>query len=90
MNSSTIYIDITVKPRSSQRKITVDANGHINAFINSPPVDGKANIECIELCAETLGIAKSNIALHRGHRGRRKTLAITGMTEESVLRALRS
>ncbi|HNV45412.1 MAG TPA: DUF167 domain-containing protein [Spirochaetota bacterium] len=89
MQHNTAYIDITVKPRSSRRMIRVEDDSRIVAFINAPPVDGKANEECIELFSDALGIAKSRISIFRGHHGRRKTLAIDGESAETVLRSLR-
>lgn len=85
----TAEIDVTVSPRSSKRDITIDAGGNIKAHLNAPPVDGKANAECISLFAKELGIAKSRISIEKGLKGRKKKLKIEGLALEDVISALR-
>jgi len=85
----TAEIDITVSPRSSKRDITIDGSGNIKAHLNSPPVDGKANAECISLFAKELGIAKSRISIEKGLKGKRKKLKIEGITLTEVIEVIR-
>ncbi|HOO71936.1 MAG TPA: DUF167 domain-containing protein [Spirochaetota bacterium] len=88
----TLYalVDIKVVPKSSRRAIVVDENGNIRVCLNSPPVDGRANDECIALFSKKLGIAKSSISIRKGAKGRNKTLLITGMDENSLIEKLNS
>lgn len=82
-------IEITVSPRSSKRTITIDGAGNIKAHLNSPPVEGKANAECISLFAKELGIAKSRISIEKGLKGRKKKLRIEGLAFDEVITAIR-
>jgi len=45
--------------------------------VNSPPVEGEANRECIELLCRALGVSRSEIKLLRGEKSREKTFLIS-------------
>jgi hypothetical protein len=77
--------DITVSPKSSRSEVTVDASGRIKVYLNSPPVDGKANSECINLLSKRLKTAKSNISIDKGDHGRNKRISVTGMNPAEVM-----
>jgi uncharacterized protein (TIGR00251 family) len=77
--------DITVSPKSSRSEITIDASGKVKIYLNSPPVDGKANAECISILSKKLKTAKSNIAIEKGDHGRNKRISVSGMTLEEVM-----
>ncbi len=80
-------LEITVSPKSSRSAVTVDAGGRVKVYLNSPPVDGKANEECLGLLAKGMGIPKSRLAIDRGSRGRKKLIRVEGLTvDEAVAR----
>jgi len=83
-------IDITVIPRSSRSMVTLSEDGSCRVHLNSPPVDGQANSECIGLFAKTLHIPKSRIQIERGEKGRKKRLRILGLSAEEVAEKIRS
>ena len=87
MNKSAIF-DITVIPKSSKSEINVDPYGNIKIYLNSPPVEGKANAECIRLLSAKLKTAKSNISIIKGDHGRNKRISVTGMTTEEIMERL--
>ena len=80
-------LDIVVQPKSSRSRITIQEN-IIKVYLNSPPVDGKANDECIALFSKTLRIPKSAIEIGKGEKGRRKKLLISGITREEIIEKL--
>jgi len=82
--------NIIAVPKSSKSEIKIDQSGNIKVYLNSPPVDGKANIECINLLSAKLKIAKSNISIEKGERGRNKTISVSGMSTEEVMEKLKS
>ena len=88
MQNQTIQISVSVIPRSSKSKIVCDENGELKLYLNSPPVDGKANSECIKLLSEKLSIAKSKIKLHKGEKSRKKIFLIEGYTFEKLFECL--
>lgn len=83
-----VILDINVTPKSSRSEITIDSSGNIKAYLNSPPVDGKANEEFITLLSKKLKTAKSNIHMERGDHGRKKRISVSGMSIEQVMAIL--
>ena len=83
------HINIRVKPNSSRSKIEVNDEGGIIVYLNSPPVDGKANKECISLFSKKLKISKSSISIHKGQKGKNKILLIEGEDNKTVIAKLR-
>jgi uncharacterized protein (TIGR00251 family) len=82
-------IDVTVSPRSSRRKVVVQDDGTVRVYLNAPPVEGKANAECVELIASALDLPKSSVSIERGQQGRRKRLLVQGMGFERAMEKLR-
>ena len=89
MTKSAIF-DITVIPKSSKSEIKIDLSGSIKIYLNSPPVEGKANIECIGLLSAKLKTAKSNISIIKGEHGKNKRISVTGMTTEEIMERLKN
>jgi uncharacterized protein (TIGR00251 family) len=81
------FIEVTVTPKSSKSLISVE-NGEIRAKLHSPPLDGKANGECVALLAKTLGLPKSAVGVARGEKSRRKLFSIDGLSPEEVMERL--
>lgn len=48
--------------------------------LQAPPVDGAANAALIRFLARRLGCPASSVRLLRGEKGRRKWVAIEGLT----------
>jgi hypothetical protein len=71
-------IKITVKPRSSQRKLLpVDnSNQEFIAYLNAPPIDGKANEELISLISDYFQVPKSKLLFKSGLKSRQKIVEI--------------
>ena len=83
----TALIKITVTPKSSKSLINVE-NGHVRVKLQSPPVDGKANEECIRLFAKALGLPKSSIGIVKGEKGRQKIISVDGISSEEAMERL--
>ncbi len=81
--------DITVNPKSSKSEAVIDSTGNIRVYLNSPPVDGKANKECVEILSKKLKTAKSNIAIEKGELGRHKRISVSGMTIDEVMNKIK-
>jgi uncharacterized protein YggU (UPF0235/DUF167 family) len=56
--------------------------------VAAPPDRGKANDAALELLAESLGLAASNLRLVSGHGSRDKTVEISGLTLDEAERRL--
>ena len=80
--SSTFKIKLL--PRSSRSQIIGWENDVLKVKVNSPPVDGRANKEFVELLAKSLGIRKKNIAIIAGQKSRLKTIRIHGLSNQDI------
>jgi len=69
-------IQVKVTARSRESSLTQAADGTWVAKLKSPPVDGKANAELIELIAERFGCSKSAVSIKAGASGRMKLVKI--------------
>jgi uncharacterized protein (TIGR00251 family) len=81
-------IDLHVQPRAKRSEIVGWHGDAVKVRVTAPPVDGSANDALTRLLASALGIPRSAVAVVAGVSGRRKRVAIDGMSREEVLRAL--
>ena len=89
MNNKEALLEITVVTKSSKRDIDMRDDG-IRIFLNSPPVDNRANEECLKALSKWLAIPKSSISIARGMKSRKKYFQINGMDLDEALRRLRA
>lgn len=87
-----VRVRVIVQPRSSQQKVellTGDPNClSLKVWVHSPPSDGAANEEVVQLLADCLKIAKSKISIQSGHQSRRKAIQIDELDEDALKRKL--
>jgi uncharacterized protein (TIGR00251 family) len=67
---------IKVKPNSRASSLTQAEDGNWLAQLKSPPVDGKANAELVELVARHFGCRKAAVSIKTGTSGRLKRVVI--------------
>jgi uncharacterized protein (TIGR00251 family) len=79
-----LRVDVQVSPRASKSAILGEHDGALKVALAAPPVDGAANRELVALLSAVLGVAKRQITLVRGDAGKRKTVAIEGVTREAL------
>ena len=89
LKNDAVLLDIIVQPKSSRSRITIQEN-IIKVYLNAPPVDGKANEECIALFSKALKIPKSAIEIEKGEKGRKKRLLIMGISQEEINQKLKT
>lgn len=65
-----------MKPGSSRSELRPEADGSFVAWLHSPPVDGRANAELVELVAGYFGCPKSRVRIRGGAGGRRKRIDV--------------
>jgi uncharacterized protein (TIGR00251 family) len=76
---------VRAQPGARRRGVLGAWNGHLKLGLQSPPEDGRANEELIELVAELAGLARSQVELVRGARSRNKELRLAAPAD--VVRA---
>ncbi|MGQ4648204.1 DUF167 family protein [Lyngbya aestuarii] len=67
---------VKVKPNSKKQDIKELADGTLAVNLKSPPVDGKANQELIELLAEKFKVSKSQVRIKLGLSSKNKLIEI--------------
>lgn len=81
-------ITVRVLPRASRIAIEPHGTGTYRVKLTSPPIEGEANIQLIEVLSEKLSIAKSNIEIVAGAQSRTKRVRIVGLSESALEKAL--
>jgi len=71
-----ITITVTVKPNAKKPTVNRISLTEYRASVNAAPKDGKANQALIELLADHFGVAKSLVAILRGHGAKKKLIRI--------------
>ncbi len=68
-------LKVQVKPNSKISKVVAKGDMFV-VYVKSPPVEGKANDEMLELLSEHLGVPKSRMKIVSGKRSRNKIVSI--------------
>jgi len=79
-----VVFNIRVLPRSSRCEIAGIQNDALKLKITAPPVEGKANEECIRFLSDTLGVKQNRISIKAGRKSKNKSIAITGVTRKDI------
>jgi len=70
-----MLLNIKVIPNASKSKV-VQEKDSLKVYVNSPPIDGKANKELIEVLAEHFNVKKNQISIIRGEKSRTKVINV--------------
>ena len=74
---------VKVIPNSSASKIVEVNEEFIKIKLNSPPLEGRANKEVINLLSKVLDVPKTSITLLNGDKNKLKTLEVP-LSEEQL------
>ncbi|MEN6464179.1 MAG: DUF167 domain-containing protein [Syntrophaceae bacterium] len=81
-------LEIRVLPRSSRCEIAGLQDGALKIKITAPPVEGKANKECIRFISDLLNVKKSAVSIIAGEKSKNKTILISGIKAKDVEKAI--
>jgi uncharacterized protein (TIGR00251 family) len=81
-------LNLKVVPGSSRDQIVGWLGDALKIKVTAPPEKGRANEAVVELLAETLGIGADAIEIESGHSSPSKVIAIPGMDDEMIKKAL--
>ena len=82
-------IRVRLTPRSARDELAGWQDGELRVKVTAPPVEGKANAALERLLAEVLRVPKTSVRVVAGARGRTKTVAIEGLSQDEALSRLR-
>lgn len=69
-------IQVKVKPNAKQQKLEIQEDGSYLVSLKSPPTEGKANRELIEVLAKHFQVPRSRVSIRSGLSSRIKIVAI--------------
>lgn len=67
---------VKVKPNAKRQQVVEQPDGSLLVYLKSPPVDGKANQELIQVLADYFQVTQSQVLIQQGMTSRTKWVAI--------------
>ena len=87
--SKGLLLPVRAVPRASKNEIQGVHGDALKIRLLAPPVDGKANQALIKFLSSALDISRSQISISAGETGRNKTVLITGLTKEELIKRIK-
>ena len=81
-------ITVKVQPRAEVTRLAGKLGEAYKLQLAAPPVDGRANDECVRFFAEIMRVPKARVHIVIGLTSRLKVVEIDGIAQEAVDRAL--
>jgi uncharacterized protein (TIGR00251 family) len=81
-------ITVKVQPRASRSEPAGRLGDAWKLRLAAPPVDGKANQECIRLLAELAAVPRAAVRIVSGQSARTKIVEIDGIDQQELERRL--
>jgi uncharacterized protein (TIGR00251 family) len=81
-------ITVKVHPRARRSALAGRLGDAWKLSLAAPPVDGKANDECVRFFAELAGVPRSRVRIVTGLTSRLKVVEIEGVPQEDLERRL--
>jgi len=79
-----VEVFVRVIPRARKTECAGFRDDMLVIRVAAPPVEGAANAELIEFLSSALHVPRRAIRILSGDRGRRKRIAIDGVTKEQI------
>jgi uncharacterized protein (TIGR00251 family) len=77
-------VTVKVHPRANRTAITGRLGEAYKLDLAAPPVDGKANEECIRFFAELFGLPQARVRILLGLANRHKVVEVEGIEQEKL------
>ena len=84
-----VELDVRVIPRAKKTGLDGERDGAVLVRLAAPPVDDAANDALIRYLADTLHLPKHAVRILSGEHGRKKRVAIDGVSSDSVRELIR-
>ena len=79
-----IVFQVRVVPRSSRSEMAGIQGDSLKVRLKAPPVEGRANEECIRFLAGFLGVKKDRVRILSGLKSKTKTIAVSGLQKKDL------
>lgn len=83
-----VLLRVYVQPKARKEQFVGLHGDRLKVAVTEPPDKGKANEAVVQLIAESVGTAPSNVSLVRGQTSRQKDLLILGPSIEVIITRL--
>ena len=80
-------VTVKVHARARRSAVTGRLGEAWKLDLAAPPVEGKANDECVRYLAELMGVPRAHVRIVTGLTSRTKVVEIEGVTPEEFSRA---
>lgn len=74
-----VTFSIQVIPRASKCEISGVTGDALKIRLTAPPVEGKANEECLRFLSARLDLARNRLSIVGGQTSRKKVIQVSGM-----------
>jgi uncharacterized protein (TIGR00251 family) len=81
-------ISVKVHPRARRSALAGRLGEAYKLDLAGPPVDGKANEECVRFFAELAGVPRARVRIITGLTGRNKVVEVEGIEQEELERRI--
>jgi hypothetical protein len=81
-------LTVKVHPRARRSAVAGRIGDAWKLSLAAPPVDGKANEECVRFLAELAGVPRSRVRIVMGLTSRLKVVEIEGVPQEDLERRI--
>ncbi len=81
-------VEVRVRPKAGRDSVELLGGPKLRVRVVAPPEGGKANEALVALLAKKLRIARSAIAIVRGHRSRDKLVRLDGLGPDEIVARL--
>lgn len=81
-------LTVRVHPRAKRSAITGRFGDAWKLDLAAPPVDGKANQECVRFFADLAGVPRSRVRIVLGASSRTKVIEIEGLAQDQLAKLL--
>ena len=79
-----IVFQVRVVPRSSRSEVAGIQGDSLKVRLKAPPVEGRANEECIRFLAGLLGVKRDRVRIVSGLKSKTKTIAVSGLQKKDL------
>jgi uncharacterized protein len=75
---------VKIHPRAKKNAISGELGEALKLSLTAPPLEGRANLACIEFLAKLLKLPRSSVTIASGHTNRNKVIRVAGVTGQYV------
>jgi uncharacterized protein (TIGR00251 family) len=79
-SASGVSFAVKVQPRAKKNAIIGELGDALKIALTAPPVEGRANEECIKFFANLLEVPRSSVSIASGESSRRKVIRVAGLS----------